>query len=65
MPMGPIELADTVGLDICAAAGKSLARTRRGNEPEAPQVLLNKERCWASSGARPARASTAGRTTSP
>jgi 3-hydroxyacyl-CoA dehydrogenase/enoyl-CoA hydratase/3-hydroxybutyryl-CoA epimerase len=25
MPMGPIELADTVGLDICAAAGKSLA----------------------------------------
>jgi 3-hydroxyacyl-CoA dehydrogenase/enoyl-CoA hydratase/3-hydroxybutyryl-CoA epimerase len=26
MPMGPIELADTVGLDICAAAGKSLAR---------------------------------------
>ncbi len=24
MPMGPIELADTVGLDICAAAGKSL-----------------------------------------
>ncbi len=26
MPMGPIELADTVGLDICMAAGKSLAR---------------------------------------
>jgi 3-hydroxyacyl-CoA dehydrogenase/enoyl-CoA hydratase/3-hydroxybutyryl-CoA epimerase len=25
MPMGPIELADTVGLDIVAAAGKSLA----------------------------------------
>ncbi len=25
MPMGPIELADTVGLDICAAAGKALA----------------------------------------
>jgi 3-hydroxyacyl-CoA dehydrogenase / enoyl-CoA hydratase / 3-hydroxybutyryl-CoA epimerase len=25
MPMGPIELADTVGLDILAAAGKSLA----------------------------------------
>ncbi len=25
MPMGPIELADTVGLDICIAAGKSLA----------------------------------------
>ena len=25
MPMGPIELADSVGLDICLAAGKSLA----------------------------------------
>jgi 3-hydroxyacyl-CoA dehydrogenase/enoyl-CoA hydratase/3-hydroxybutyryl-CoA epimerase len=25
MPMGPIELADSVGLDICVAAGKSLA----------------------------------------
>jgi len=25
MPIGPIELADTVGLDICAAAGKALA----------------------------------------
>jgi 3-hydroxyacyl-CoA dehydrogenase/enoyl-CoA hydratase/3-hydroxybutyryl-CoA epimerase len=25
MPMGPIELADTVGLDICAAVGKMLA----------------------------------------
>ena len=26
MPMGPAELADTVGLDICLAAGKSLAK---------------------------------------
>jgi 3-hydroxyacyl-CoA dehydrogenase/enoyl-CoA hydratase/3-hydroxybutyryl-CoA epimerase len=26
MPMGPIELADTVGLDICLAAGKELAK---------------------------------------
>jgi len=25
MPMGPIELADTVGLDVCAAVGKELA----------------------------------------
>ncbi len=25
MPMGPIELADTVGLDICASVGKELA----------------------------------------
>ena len=46
MPMGPIELADTVGLDICLAAGKELARkgARKGDggEPQAPQVLLNK-----------------------
>jgi 3-hydroxyacyl-CoA dehydrogenase / enoyl-CoA hydratase / 3-hydroxybutyryl-CoA epimerase len=38
MPMGPIELADTVGLDICLAAGKELA----GRDAQAPQVLLDK-----------------------
>jgi 3-hydroxyacyl-CoA dehydrogenase/enoyl-CoA hydratase/3-hydroxybutyryl-CoA epimerase len=37
MPMGPAELADTVGLDICLAAGKALAKTT-----EAPKVLANK-----------------------
>ena len=43
MPMGPVELADTVGLDICLAAGKALARQGAGGgEIEAPQVLLNK-----------------------
>jgi 3-hydroxyacyl-CoA dehydrogenase/enoyl-CoA hydratase/3-hydroxybutyryl-CoA epimerase len=51
MPMGPIELADTVGLDICLAAGKELAKTgargatrgsSAGSQVEAPQVLLNK-----------------------
>jgi 3-hydroxyacyl-CoA dehydrogenase/enoyl-CoA hydratase/3-hydroxybutyryl-CoA epimerase len=35
MPMGPIELADTVGLDICAAAGKALA----GADATPPQRL--------------------------
>jgi len=35
MPMGPIELADTVGLDICAAAGKALA----GADATPPQKL--------------------------
>jgi len=35
MPMGPIELADTVGLDIALAAGKQLAD---GSEP--PSCLL-------------------------
>ena len=35
MPMGPIELADTVGLDIAVAAGKQLA-----GGAEAPRCLL-------------------------
>jgi 3-hydroxyacyl-CoA dehydrogenase/enoyl-CoA hydratase/3-hydroxybutyryl-CoA epimerase len=42
MPMGPIELADTVGLDICLAAGRELAKKGAHAEPEAPQALLNK-----------------------
>ena len=50
MPMGPIELADTVGLDICLHAGKQLARkgahgpggASAGQDVEAPQILLNK-----------------------
>ena len=43
MPMGPIELADTVGLDICLAAGKALVkRNPDGSEPQAPRVLLDK-----------------------
>jgi len=35
MPMGPIELADTVGLDICLAVGRLLADAR-----EAPRGLV-------------------------
>jgi len=35
MPMGPIELADTVGLDICLAVGKELA----GDHAEVPRRL--------------------------
>jgi 3-hydroxyacyl-CoA dehydrogenase/enoyl-CoA hydratase/3-hydroxybutyryl-CoA epimerase len=35
MPMGPIELADTVGLDICLAVGKELA----GENAAAPMTL--------------------------
>ncbi|MEX2198064.1 MAG: 3-hydroxyacyl-CoA dehydrogenase NAD-binding domain-containing protein, partial [Burkholderiales bacterium] len=38
MPMGPIELADTVGLDICLAAGKELAQAGA----QAPQILLDR-----------------------
>jgi 3-hydroxyacyl-CoA dehydrogenase/enoyl-CoA hydratase/3-hydroxybutyryl-CoA epimerase len=37
MPMGPAELADTVGLDICLAAGKALAKAS-----DVPKVLANK-----------------------
>jgi 3-hydroxyacyl-CoA dehydrogenase/enoyl-CoA hydratase/3-hydroxybutyryl-CoA epimerase len=37
MPMGPAELADTVGLDICLAAGKALAKTT-----EVPRILASK-----------------------
>jgi 3-hydroxyacyl-CoA dehydrogenase/enoyl-CoA hydratase/3-hydroxybutyryl-CoA epimerase len=38
MPMGPAELADTVGLDVCLAAGKSLAK----GAGAVPEILANK-----------------------
>jgi 3-hydroxyacyl-CoA dehydrogenase/enoyl-CoA hydratase/3-hydroxybutyryl-CoA epimerase len=38
MPMGPAELADTVGLDVCLAAGKALAK----GATSVPEVLANK-----------------------
>jgi 3-hydroxyacyl-CoA dehydrogenase/enoyl-CoA hydratase/3-hydroxybutyryl-CoA epimerase len=38
MPMGPIELADVVGLDICMAVGREL-RGRHGEEIAAPKKL--------------------------
>jgi 3-hydroxyacyl-CoA dehydrogenase/enoyl-CoA hydratase/3-hydroxybutyryl-CoA epimerase len=38
MPMGPAELADTVGLDICLAAGKALAK----GATQVPRILANK-----------------------
>ena len=41
MPMGPAELADTVGLDICLAAGKSLAKSA-SSQAEVPEILANK-----------------------
>jgi 3-hydroxyacyl-CoA dehydrogenase/enoyl-CoA hydratase/3-hydroxybutyryl-CoA epimerase len=37
MPMGPIELADTVGLDICLAVGRML-----GHEGEPPRKLAER-----------------------
>ena len=41
MPMGPAELADTVGLDICLHAGKSLA-AHAGQQVRVPEILENK-----------------------
>jgi 3-hydroxyacyl-CoA dehydrogenase / enoyl-CoA hydratase / 3-hydroxybutyryl-CoA epimerase len=38
MPMGPAELADTVGLDVCLAAGKALAK----GATHVPEFLANK-----------------------
>ena len=38
MPMGPIELVDTVGLDIAVAAGKTLA----GSDAEPPRALMQR-----------------------
>ena len=38
MPMGPAELADTVGLDICLHAGKSLAK----GAASVPKLLATK-----------------------
>jgi 3-hydroxyacyl-CoA dehydrogenase/enoyl-CoA hydratase/3-hydroxybutyryl-CoA epimerase len=40
MPMGPIELADTVGLDVAASVGKILAEYLNLPVPEGMQSLL-------------------------
>lgn len=42
MPMGPIELADTVGLDITLAAGKQL--TEGSEPPRCLQQLVNQQK---------------------
>ena len=61
MPMGPIELADTVGLDICLAAGKELAKKARAASPTRRRCCSTRWRS-ASWAGRPARASTATKT---
>jgi 3-hydroxyacyl-CoA dehydrogenase / enoyl-CoA hydratase / 3-hydroxybutyryl-CoA epimerase len=42
MPMGPIELADQVGLDICLAVADMLKRELKWDMPDAPQWLRDK-----------------------
>jgi 3-hydroxyacyl-CoA dehydrogenase/enoyl-CoA hydratase/3-hydroxybutyryl-CoA epimerase len=41
MPMGPAELADTVGLDICLAAGRALAKNV-SSAADVPEILAKK-----------------------
>lgn len=44
MPMGPLELADTVGLDICLAVAKILSQSLGSVVPESlEQMVANKE----------------------
>jgi 3-hydroxyacyl-CoA dehydrogenase/enoyl-CoA hydratase/3-hydroxybutyryl-CoA epimerase len=40
MPMGPIELADTVGLDICLSVAKNLSQHFAGKIPERLQKMV-------------------------
>lgn len=42
MPMGPIELADQVGLDICLDVADMLKRSLPREQPDAPQWLRDK-----------------------
>ena len=42
MPMGPIELADTVGLDICLHVADTLRAGLKHEMPDAPQWLKDK-----------------------
>ena len=42
MPMGPIELADTVGLDICVDVAEMLKRELNWPMPDAPDWLTSK-----------------------
>src|SRR6185295_1452375 len=42
MPMGPIELADQVGLDICLDVADMLKKNLKREQPDAPQWLRDK-----------------------
>jgi 3-hydroxyacyl-CoA dehydrogenase/enoyl-CoA hydratase/3-hydroxybutyryl-CoA epimerase len=44
MPMGPIELADTVGLDICLSVAENLARHYGGTVPERLRTLVSEKK---------------------
>ena len=44
MPMGPLELADTVGLDICLSVGEVLAEKLGGNVPDILRATVGRGR---------------------
>ncbi|MBI1425150.1 MAG: crotonase [Gammaproteobacteria bacterium] len=50
MPMGPIELADTVGLDICLHVAKNLAQHMSIEVPEQLQKMVDKGQLGKKSG---------------
>ena len=41
MPMGPIELADTVGLDICLSVAGKMAQALHSEIPERLKMLVD------------------------
>ncbi|WP_456448645.1 3-hydroxyacyl-CoA dehydrogenase NAD-binding domain-containing protein [Thiolapillus sp.] len=43
MPMGPVELADTVGLDICLSVANKLSALLHGKVPDNLQALVEQE----------------------
>ncbi|HEX7374338.1 MAG TPA: 3-hydroxyacyl-CoA dehydrogenase NAD-binding domain-containing protein, partial [Steroidobacteraceae bacterium] len=51
MPMGPIELADTVGLDVCLSVGRILASAFGRPAPEAVEPLVKAGKLGRKSGA--------------
>lgn len=50
MPMGPVELADTVGLDVCLSVGKILAQELGGQVPAKLQELVDAKQLGRKSG---------------
>lgn len=50
MPMGPLELADTVGLDVCLHVGEILARELGGEVPQRLRDLVEAGRLGKKSG---------------
>ena len=50
MPMGPLELADTVGLDICRSVGEVLAAKLGGDSPQVLTQMVNQKKLGKKSG---------------